>query len=459
MVSIPSTGDRVSRWTPLTFTFAFVNFVLAQLLLVAGVSWAAAPGISGATLATIHLLTIGWIMLLMFGALFQFVPVITSQTLWRQFLSLTALLLIELGLAGMVSGFLLLGTSWARLLLGGGSAVIVGMLVGSVNVAIPLLRKRPWPLSARFIAAGLGLLLLTVLLGLSFALVFTIPAMVPALGPIVASGVEYHALAGIGGWFTLTAIGVSYELLPMFMLAPHDRGTLGKSVFWTAIVGFAVALGAGLIAPELSSPATAAIEALGRAAIAIAIALYLVDVVRMYRGRRRRLIELHNQAAIGAFVYLGAALVVAVASTLMGNPSRAVSTLLFLLIFGWLSGLGLSQLYKIVPFLAWLSRFGRRLGTGPVPRVQDLVNERAARYMFIAYFVAVGTAAAATFLDVPSVIRAAVAVMLGTTLLLGREYWRAWQGYYAQRSVPAPAPVPHFQKTKGAGHGTRATHA
>src|SRR6185437_8159530 len=103
----------------------------------------------------------------------------------------------------------------------------------------------------------------------------------------------------------------------------------------------------------------------------------------------------------------------------------AAPPLLFVLIFGWLSGLGLSQLYKIVPFLAWLSHFGRRLGAGPVPRVQDLVDERVAVKMFVTYFVAVTVAVCGVFVGASLLVRAAVLVALLETLLLGREYWRA----------------------------------
>ncbi len=460
MVSIPSTGERISRWTPATFGCAFVNFVLAQLLLVAGVSWPVAPDISGATLATVHLLTIGWITLLMFGALFQFVPVLTGRTLWRQNLSLGALLFIELGLAGMAVGFFRLGTPWGLLLIGGGSAVTLGLLAGSLNLAIPLARKRPRPLSARFIVAGLILLALTVILGLSFGLAFTMPSLASALGPVVANGLEYHALAGVGGWFTLTAIGVSYELLPMFMMAPHERGAWGSAILWIAAMGFSTALGAGLIAPDLGGSFITGIEQVGRIAIAVAVVLYLIDIIRIYRGRLRRQIELHNRAAVGAFISLGIAVALAVVSAALDALDRVASTLVFLLIFGWLSGLGLSQLYKIVPFLAWLSRFGRRLGTGPVPRVQDLVDEGAAAYMFAAYFVSIAAATVAAFLAMPWLVRGAMAVTLGATTLLGREYRRAWQGQYAQRSSAAPTHVPNLPGTEGAGHDrAHATHA
>src|SRR5579875_929324 len=290
--------------------------------------------------------------------------------------------------------------------------------------------RRPLPLSARFIIAGLALLFLTVSLGLAFALALTVPAAAQALGPMLANGVADHALAGLGGWFTLTAIGVSYELLPMFMLAPHERGAWGNAVFGTAILGFAAALLGGF----------ESIKLLGQAAIGLAILLYLIDIARLYRDRKRRQIELHNQAAIGAFISLGIALVLALAAALSHGWTRAAPGLLFVVLFGWLSGLGLSQLYKIIPFLAWLARFGRRLGRGPVPRVQDLVNERYARYVFVAYFAAIAVGAAAAWLDLAPLLRGAIAVSLVATALLAREYRRAWRGHYAQ--TPRLAPVP-----------------
>ncbi|MGH7152733.1 MAG: hypothetical protein ACREF3_02300, partial [Acetobacteraceae bacterium] len=331
MASIPSTGDRVSRWTPTIFAAAFANFVLAQLLLVTGISWPVAAETSGATFAAVHLLTIGWITLLMFGALFQFVPVLTGQRLWNQTLSLCALLLVELGLAFMVGGFFLLGTGWGLLLPAGGCAVIAGLLVGGLNLAKPLARKHPLPLSARFIVAGLVLLLLTVLLGLSFALALTVPALAPMVGPAIAGGVEYHVLAGVGGWFTLTAVGVSYELLPMFMLAPHDRGAWGRAVLWVAVAGFVAALVTGLAAPGLPNMWVAGIEQAGRLAIAVAGVLYLIDIGRIYRYRRRRQIELHNRVVVGAFACFGIALVLWVAFAIAGDLPRVVPTLVFLL--------------------------------------------------------------------------------------------------------------------------------
>ncbi len=426
------------------FALAVVNLVLGLLLSVLGLAWPAAPAVAPVSLAMVHLLTIGWLALLMFGALFQFVPVITSRKLPSQALPLVTLIGVEGGLALMVGGFCALGrAAWAGLLLPiGGSLVVAALVVGGATLLVPLAAKRPVPLSARFVLAGLAFLLLTVLLGLSFALALTVPATDPTLAPLLTDGVAYHALAGFGGWFTLTAIGVSYELLPMFMLAPHKRGALGAAVLWIGGGGFLAAFAAGLAATVWPAGWISGLEQAGRLAIGLALGLYLADVVRLYRSRRRRQIELHNRAALGAFIALGLAVLLAIGAVATDRLADLAPSLVLLLLLGWLSGLGLTQLYKVVAFLSWLARFGGQLGRGPVPRVQDLVNEPGAVGFFVLYFAAVAVAAGAAAFDLVDVIRGALALALIAVLLLAREYARVWRAIYARGQPGQPPPIP-----------------
>lgn len=186
---------------------------------------------------------IGWLSLLMFGALFQFVPVITSQALPSQRLALATLLAMLLGFTGWLGGHALQSPALPV----GGSLVLAGVLVGAATLWLPLWRSQESTLPGRLVQIGLLFLIVTVLLGLGLALVFTLPAVTATLAPRAAGGRSVHLLAGLGGWFTLTAIGVSYKLLPMFMLAPEERGQFGDSVMWLGSTGCALLVGAGVV--------------------------------------------------------------------------------------------------------------------------------------------------------------------------------------------------------------------
>ena len=425
-------ASRLSRWTPHFFALALGNFVAAQALVLGGVTWPAESLGSAGTLVAIHLLVIGWLLLLVLGALFQFVPVITTRPLESQTAALVCLVAVEGGLLGMIAGFVgatggIPGLSGSLPV--GGGLVTIGILIAAWNVGVPLARCRPGSLPGRMVMTGLGFLAATVTLGLLFGSVLSAPAALPRLAPVLAA-VGDHALAGLGGWFTLTAMGVSYKLLPMFMLAPEERGALGRGVHVVGAAGFAVAIVAGLATIWHPAAALIDLQHAGEIAIGVATALYLWDVRRMYRERKRNLIELHDRAAIGAFAFLGVSLGLAAAAAAAHRLDGIAPALVFLIVFGWLGGLGITQLYKIVPFLAWLVRYGGRLGRGPVPRVQDLVRDGAALPWFVAYGAGVSIAAVAAVLRWPTAFRIGMVPVTIATIGLCLEYWRAWHARY-----------------------------
>ena len=95
--------------------------------------------------------------------------------------------------------------------------------------------------------------------------------------------------------------------------------------------------------------------------------------------------------------------------------ARHVGAFAFLIAFGWLSGLVLAKLYKIVAFLTWLETYGPAMGRAPTPRVQDLVAERRAAKWFAVYFVSAWGATAALLLGQPIAFRIAVLAMTAAT--------------------------------------------
>lgn len=440
-------GVRVQPWALRYFGVALASYLVALAVMASGTTYPASGLLSPATLAAVHLVTIGWLTLLMLGALHQFVPVITTRPLASDGAPAVTLILLVGGLVLMATGFLALpGGPWSAAagaadlpLPLGGSAVVAGTAVALANLGRTLGRARPLSLPARYVAAALIFLALTVLLGLTFALTLTVPGLLPlpVAAPLMGSGLPLHLLAGIGGWFTLTAMGVALRLLAMFTLAPEERGRAGEIAWSLSVGGMALAWLGGLAAALLPGSFPAAAGSAGWMLAGGGVGLYLLDMRRLFGQRRRRELEINARFGAWALGSLGLTVLAWALATALGRGPEAYAPVVFLALCGWLSGLGLSQLYKIVPFLTWIERYGPRMGRERVPRVQELVNERRARPWFLGYFGATALATVALALGGPILFQSAAALMLVATAGIGRELVRSHAG------GPAPGDRDH----------------
>ena len=156
-----------------------------------------------------------------------------------------------------------------------------------------------------------------------------------------------------------------------------------------------------------------------------ALGLYGRDVLYLYRARKRRVIEMNTRMAVLAFVSLGLAALLAIVLVAFGALQRHIGVVVFLTAFGWLSGLGLAKLYKIVPFMTWLECYGPVLGKKATPRVQDIVVEKRAEKWFLLYFVSVWSGAVTLLCGHPYAFQATAAAMLVATTGIVSQLLRA----------------------------------
>jgi hypothetical protein len=410
-------GVSLSRWTMSYFAAALLALVAAEIMMAIGYGFPSAALRAPETLILVHMVTIGWLSLLMCGALFQFVPVLVARPLHSNTLPLPTLLLLLAGFAALILGFLQLAGDvdpslpcfvLAGALLGLGFALVLW------NLARTLWAASTRPLPARFVVVGLIGVAATAALGIIFALVF---GGATSYGPFVLlmeKGLPLHVIAGLGGWLTFMAIGVSYRLLAMFMLAPELDRTGTKAALCLGAAALGVAVLGGTAAVLLGVDVEFVLLAAGVLGLA-SLALYGADVLHLYRTRKRRNIELNSRMAIPALASLAASVVLTVVLLAFGRLPEHVGAVVFLAAFGWLSGLGLAQLYKIVAFLTWLECYGPVLGKMQTPRVQDLVVEARALKWFRLYFLAVWSGTILLVAGYAPAFQALAALMLVAT--------------------------------------------
>lgn len=435
-------GVRLSPWSMSYFTAAVVSLLLAELIWLLGLGRPLQNVGSAWVLAGVHLTTIGFLTLLMLGALHQFIPVLTETELASQRGAGATLISVAAGLIVMVVGFLALrgavpggvlpSVPW--LLPVGGSLVVLGVAVALVNLGVTLVRAWPWQLPAWLAATGLAYLGITVMVGLLLALSLAVPKIFsPHTVAVMGSrGLASHVIGGVIGWLTVTAMGVTYKLLAMFTLSSENRGVVG----WLAYVLTALGIAAAWLARWLGLTIMADV---GWTAILVGLALYLWDMRALYRARKRRQLELNARYGVVPLGFLaGLIIVAAIGVRPSGTFARLDIAITFWGLYGWLGGMGLTQLYKIIPFLTWLHRYGRSMGKRRTPRVQDLVMESRDKYAFLAYYFSAAAGGAALWANNPLLFRGALLVGFLATCDIARALYHGAHPRDDEETTMAP---------------------
>lgn len=416
----------LSRWTMCYFAAALACLAAAEGLMAAGVGYPSADVAAPETLVVVHLVAIGWLSLAMAGALLQFVPVLVSRPLAFPRLALPTLGALASGLLGLLAGFGMLA-GWmpfapgllpgAGLLLLAGFALLVLMLGTTIAGARPIL---PF---ARFVLVGLACLLATVASGIAFAALLSGSFDWPGAAGLLVDGVHFHALLGFGGWLGLTAFGVGYRLFAMFLLAPDPPRRRVGAVLASGTAALALAA-AALVLLAAGYDAASRLAGVVLAGLALATALHGRDVFTLYRTRHRKRLDLNMQASLGAQAALGIGMALLPLAVLLGADARSITALAILLVLGWLSGLTLSQLVKIVPFMTWLEAYGPFIGRIRTPQVSDLLCAPRARLWLGLHFAGTAAGALGVAAGGAGAFRLAMLACLAGTLGLGAELVR-----------------------------------
>lgn len=136
----------LSRWTMSYFAAALIFLVLGEIMMVLGYGYPVSALEAPETLALVHAVVLGWLSLLMTGALLQFVPVLVGRPLSFPSVALPALLFLIAGIAGLTLGFVSLSGAIdlpVTLLPVGAAFSIVGFSVLGFAFAATLWHARP----------------------------------------------------------------------------------------------------------------------------------------------------------------------------------------------------------------------------------------------------------------------------------------------------------------------------
>lgn len=310
-------------------------------------------------IAVVHLFTLGWITLSIFGALCQFLPIAVGRGFRFPRLAYVS---FALQLAGAIAFVGALHGGGRTALMIGGAGVAAAFVTVAINLAATLASVRERSLTWWALAGAAVFLVVTPLYGLTLAL----DLHGGALGGMRFHYVAIHAHVAIVGVVLLVMVGVANHLLPMFLLSHVAGAQLG----WIAIA--CLFGGAAALAVPGAPPL------LGASLAAGGVLAFLVQALTFFRHRRRRAIDPGMRLAAAGLVGLAGAVALAPFALGRGLADLHLLTAYFALLLGAISMFVAGHYYKIVPFLVWYHRFGPLVGTRKVPKVAELYSSAAA---------------------------------------------------------------------------------
>jgi hypothetical protein len=375
-----SISNSPSKWVVLPhYAFAAGAFLVLSVLLLFSTDAFGGHYFHPKLLTLTHVAVLGWATMVIFGALYQLLPVVLDCKLYSEKLAF-----YTFGLLG--TGTVLLAYSFWNFSLGlvihlAACCLVASFVLFNINV-IQTARKAPkWTIEADFIVTSAIWLLLTGFVGLLMAINFTNPF----LPQDHLRYLQLHAHMGMAGWFLLLIIGVGSKLIPMFLLAhPEDTRKLNWS--YNLINGGLVLF----IFDHLffRSPLTPLYAALVVGGLVLFV-LFLHDAKVLGHRKDLDLGMKQTFVALGLLV-LPIGLVFLVSANL-GLPQRVLSSLYLVyglsIFLGFISALILGQTFKTLPFIVWMHVYEDHVGRYKTPLPKDLFNTHLLRWQNISYLI------------------------------------------------------------------------
>ncbi|MAG31668.1 MAG: hypothetical protein CL908_12340 [Deltaproteobacteria bacterium] len=331
------------------------------------------------TLAVTHLGTLGFVSMVMLGATYQIIAVVVgSRVPWLR-CAHGVHALFTLGVAGFCWGIAAMEPSVVFVAI---AVLTFGVALFVAPVATALVRAPSMDETVFGIRSALGFFFLAAIAGIWMAHGFSGMGF-PGSRSLWS---EAHLCIALIGWVGGLVAAISWQVLPMFYLAPHAPRALKWTVQVLSTVG---ALGPAIILVVDYFDLLGERAEFLKTGVAIAAAPGILAIWLLHPAlaawslakRRRRRVD-------GSLYFWQAGLAVAPLVALAGFAAWSLPAPHWDLLFGWLALWGWvgmimhGMLTRIAPFLVWLHRFAPLVGEMAVPSVRKLHPDELTRLGF-----------------------------------------------------------------------------
>ena len=314
-----------------------------------------------------HALTLGFLGFIMLGSLTQMLPVLAGVTIPKvDLISKISYLFLTLGTFSMLMGISLDSSLFSTLtiaLLGVGFAMMITV------ISLAITKVKNFNATVKAMATSLVFAGFTVIMGLFLLLTYINEDFAQYRNMIA----NVHSVWGIFGFAGILIIGVTFQVLPMFYVAPKFKRFCKKRVVWLISAGLLIWLVTSIFAEDYSI--------IGKAWIATFFWAFSTTVWLKLSARRRPISDVtvwywkvaSVSLTLGSFLwifdeYFKHEYIVMVAILIGGGVILSIM---------------MGMLYKIVPFLVWFHL--NAMGYMTIPTMNEMINKNLARTQFVLF--------------------------------------------------------------------------
>jgi len=316
-----------------------------------------------------HAITIGFLSFIMLGSMTQMLPVLAGAKMPKVGLvTKSSYILLVIGVISMLFG---LYTSSTLLNIIAFIGLGSGFLIILTATALSLRTVVNFNATVRGISTSIVFAFFVVLMGL-YLLYSYIINDIDSTHMVVAN---VHSVWAVFGFAVILIIGVAFQVLPMFYVAPKFKAFCKKRVVWLISIGLVIWMLLSAFYEEYTI--------VGKLWIAVFIWAFATTVWLKLSRRRRPIsdVTVWYWRSASIFLTLGSFLWI-----FDEYFKHEYIVMVGILIGGFILSIIIGMLYKIVPFLVWFHL--NAMGYMSIPTINEMINKRVAQIQFVLFIVA-----------------------------------------------------------------------
>lgn len=347
------------------FIIGVLTLTISTFLLF-DIDISSAHSLNNSTLSWVHLFLLGFVMMIIFGAMAQLVPVVLEVGHFAVDLYYIIYPLLFVGTLLMAFGFYY----YPAILPYGGVIAFIAFFVFLLETFLTIIKVKKFNFVITSVLIANIFLFFGLIVGIVLALGYS-----GAIDIQVYQILKAHVYLVLIGFVCITIMGMSLVLLPMFWLS--------HSFSWIYVKTALLLLSIGILLVVLSSFTNISFfEYSGYLLTFLAFVLYFLQIFIIYKTRVRLEKDIYFKSMMFSYICLFFSIIMGIIYIFYQNENLLLS-LSWLGIFGFITFIITGHLYKIIPFLVWYERFSPYVGKRKVPMLADMIPVKSANMQFM----------------------------------------------------------------------------